>query len=324
MTAALPASDIPQTEDEIVAALEASGLMNADWYLKTYPDVAALGMAPARHYVRHGAAMGRNPSRAFNTRFYLGACPEAQQSGLNPLLHYLYIGQAQGVACKRPGPKAQARQEVDRARYNLLSLGITRRALKQLTQIAETGPMGAGRAAAARELAMWKMRQRSPKGYAEALDLIAQAKRDASDLPFQKRLITLEILCHHFLDQPKRGFEVWAQAVRDDSIDPDLMLARVTLARDPQDRIALINDVLARYDIAPLHLGGDGRMLPYDRLTTVTAPPTQSDGPLVTVLIAAWNAAQTIPTALRAQRTKLCQSRSEIGPGTGVKRGHFC
>lgn len=300
VTAALPASDIPHTEDEVVAALEASGLMNADWYLKTYPDVAALGMAPARHYVRYGAAMGRNPSRAFNTRFYLNAAPEIREIGLNPLLHYLFVGQGQGIACKPASPKTLAKQAVDMARYNLLSLGIVRRALSELTRISQQCPQNIARALAARELAMWKMRQHNDKGYVEALDLISQARGDAPDTAFQKRLTTLELLCHFHLNQCDQGIEAWAEAVMNEYVDVDVMLARVTLARDPQDRIALINDVLARYDIAPLHLGGDDQMLPYDRLTTVTPPAQVSDGPLVTVLIAAWNAAQTIPTALRA------------------------
>lgn len=44
------------------AALRRSGLFDAEWYLKTYPDVAAVGANPLRHYVQFGAAEGRQPS----------------------------------------------------------------------------------------------------------------------------------------------------------------------------------------------------------------------------------------------------------------------
>ncbi|WP_298674685.1 hypothetical protein [uncultured Lentibacter sp.] len=35
-----------------------SGHFDADWYLKTYPDVAALGMDPAEHYLKYGKLLG--------------------------------------------------------------------------------------------------------------------------------------------------------------------------------------------------------------------------------------------------------------------------
>lgn len=45
--------------EKYIAVLKASGLFDADWYLRTYPDVDALRMDPAEHYVKYGRAMGR-------------------------------------------------------------------------------------------------------------------------------------------------------------------------------------------------------------------------------------------------------------------------
>jgi hypothetical protein len=42
-----------------------SGLFDADWYLTTYPDVAAAGLDPIDHYLNHGASEGRNPGPGF-------------------------------------------------------------------------------------------------------------------------------------------------------------------------------------------------------------------------------------------------------------------
>ena len=65
-----------------------SGLFDRDWYLGKYPDVAASGMNPILHYLRHGAAEGRDPGPAFNTTEYLASRPYAVMSRMNPLVHY--------------------------------------------------------------------------------------------------------------------------------------------------------------------------------------------------------------------------------------------
>jgi glycosyltransferase involved in cell wall biosynthesis len=78
--------------------LRCSGLFFERWYLETYPDVAATGMDPILHYVRHGARELRNPSPFFDTSFYLTQYHDAQKSGINPLLHYLRHGAAEGRA----------------------------------------------------------------------------------------------------------------------------------------------------------------------------------------------------------------------------------
>jgi SAM-dependent methyltransferase len=78
------------------AELRASGLLDADWYRARYPDVAASGMDPALHYLRYGAAEGRDPSPGFDTRGYLARYPDVARQALNPLLHYVRHGAAEG------------------------------------------------------------------------------------------------------------------------------------------------------------------------------------------------------------------------------------
>ena len=73
-----------------------SSLFSADWYLARYPDVAAAGMDPLEHYLRHGAAEGRDPGPDFCTGAYLRRYPDVAQAGVNPLLHYLMHGQSEG------------------------------------------------------------------------------------------------------------------------------------------------------------------------------------------------------------------------------------
>jgi hypothetical protein len=78
-----------------VELLTASELFDGNWYLAAYPDVAASGMDPAQHYLRYGAAEGRNPGPRFSTRTYLERYPDVARAGMNPLLHYLKFGLAE-------------------------------------------------------------------------------------------------------------------------------------------------------------------------------------------------------------------------------------
>lgn len=52
-----------------IRELEASGQFDAAWYAARYPDVTALGMDPAEHYLAYGHLMNRDPGPAFSTVF---------------------------------------------------------------------------------------------------------------------------------------------------------------------------------------------------------------------------------------------------------------
>lgn len=76
--------------------LQRSGLFDANYYLATYPDVAASGINPLLHYVRHGAMEGRNPSATFHADGYINRYADVRARGLNPLLHYVQHGRQEG------------------------------------------------------------------------------------------------------------------------------------------------------------------------------------------------------------------------------------
>lgn len=144
------------TPDEQLRLIKSSKRMHTNWYKKTYPDVADLGMEPALHYLRYGAAMGRNPGKNFDTRYYLRTCPEAAKSGLNPLVHYVLHGSAKGVATSPP--KKPGARHVSTLRAKLLSLGFTDRPLEELAEVQANAKLRETRALASRELALWHMR----------------------------------------------------------------------------------------------------------------------------------------------------------------------
>jgi len=79
----------------------ASGLFDDDWYLDQYPDVRSAGTNPLVHYLRHGAAEGRDPNPLFDSDWYLRHNRDVRAAGINPLVHYLQNGAAEG---RNPSP----------------------------------------------------------------------------------------------------------------------------------------------------------------------------------------------------------------------------
>ena len=79
--------------------IEESGLFDAGWYLRTYPDVAEDHVAarnPALHYLKFGGFEGRNPGPGFDSQWYLETNPDVNDSGVNPLIHYVSMGLQEG------------------------------------------------------------------------------------------------------------------------------------------------------------------------------------------------------------------------------------
>jgi chromosome segregation ATPase len=81
-----------------------SGLLDAEWYSATYPDVAESGLGAAEHYLEKGFCRGYRPNPFFDTRWYLERYEDVRLSGVNPLLHYLMNGVREG---RDPGPGFQ-------------------------------------------------------------------------------------------------------------------------------------------------------------------------------------------------------------------------
>lgn len=72
--------------------IRAAGVFDEGFYRELYPDVASSGMDPIEHYLRSGAAEGRNPSRYFDTRYYLNNNRDVAKKRLNPLVHFCQYG----------------------------------------------------------------------------------------------------------------------------------------------------------------------------------------------------------------------------------------
>lgn len=204
-------------------------------------------------------------------------------------------GRGQGSSKKRI-----LAQQINVIRTKLLNLGFTERPLSELTDIATTHDDPVVRAMAARELALWYIRTKNEDHYRIALYWIEHARPAAPDFDFDAKLSTIELLCHYYLGKRAVGLATYDRAVMAGEGVPDLTLARVNFERSPEGRIVWINEVLTSYGIEPVGLLPDEGQCSYDRLTCANPLPKVIEGPKVTVLVAAYDAADTLHTALRS------------------------
>jgi GT2 family glycosyltransferase len=76
-----------------------SGIFDAEWYSKKYPDVGLVGLDPLEHFVRIGIHAGREPGPLFDSKHYRRQL-EQFDSGRNagiPLCDYLEQGWREGI-----------------------------------------------------------------------------------------------------------------------------------------------------------------------------------------------------------------------------------
>jgi hypothetical protein len=84
----------PELRDE-AELLAQSPLFDRNWYYAQYRDIAAANLDPIDHYLRTGAAEGRNPGPNFDGNWYLEQYPDVVAAGNNPLVHYVEHGLAE-------------------------------------------------------------------------------------------------------------------------------------------------------------------------------------------------------------------------------------
>lgn len=267
---------------------------NLTWYLQRYPHVAAAGWHPVDHFLTVGLRAGHAPN-AGNTPGLQGA------SGIQEAVHRLvHATGAQHDIWRQQNPA----EPIHALRLKLLSMGFTEKPLAELEALShDPAALSMTRALAARELALWHMRARTVGGYQAALRWLETASVLAAhdaEPEFRSRLRVAELLCLHHLGRDPEGCATYERAAIGGEVDDDVILARATLANTPGERLTWINAMLGTHRIPPLALMPESHgASPYDRLTTAAAVP-QVDGPMVTVLIAAYQAGATLHTALRA------------------------
>lgn len=81
---------------------------DADYYLRTNPDVHSAGVDPFVHFMEHGWKEGRNPRADFDTFAYLRHHIDVALAGMNPFRHYIEHGRAEGREVPRASEAMQS------------------------------------------------------------------------------------------------------------------------------------------------------------------------------------------------------------------------
>ena len=81
-------ADEPEADPQDTAGFDAA------WYLRAYPDVAASGLDPLRHYLQSGWREGRSPAAGFDGLFYRMTVSAPLAPEMCPLAHWNRTGSA--------------------------------------------------------------------------------------------------------------------------------------------------------------------------------------------------------------------------------------
>lgn len=277
-------------------------LFDGDWYVQTYPDAASWDKGPLDHFMTVGRRLGRALGPAFDPAAYLRINTDVADAGVDPLEHYLDHGHAERRRASDSGltgSDAEVHKQVTNLKPELYMLG-RREAVPALWEaMAISDPDPVVRAAAGFELALLNLRSLPGTGASDqaARQWLDRALFMPAPQGRRRQQIAMSMLCDWRLGAgppSDRLVEFWHEA---NLLHEDGLFARGNLDASLSGRISWINAALARSGIPPVDVG-DGPT-PYDGLRT-RVPVPQVDGPKVTVIIAAWRCAETLPTALRA------------------------
>lgn len=97
----MPSPDSITSHDSSVASQLAFkdyiNLVDTEWYLDTYRDVAKKGMTPLGHFRLYGWKNGYKPNKYFDPRWYSEENLGSKLVTTDPLLHYCQIGWKRGL-----------------------------------------------------------------------------------------------------------------------------------------------------------------------------------------------------------------------------------
>ncbi len=92
--------------------IAASGRFDSAYYRAAYPDAGD----PLWDYVTRGSTAARNPNAGFDTAYYLAMNPEVAAQGIDPFIHYLRHGEGEGRRPLSPLGDAPAPAPADEER----------------------------------------------------------------------------------------------------------------------------------------------------------------------------------------------------------------
>lgn len=275
-------------------SLFVSPYFEKDWYKAQY-GTQIKNISPLDHYLTEGAALGFDPSPHFSTQGYLEGYPDVAVSGINPLVHFLKHGQREG--------RLPIHQELPLLEEALWSKENPQPVLQRLETILQKGAPPPVASFAAWILARWLAWQEC---WAEVKTILGPWTDCNDRLPLHRGPQILEIEAHI-----KTGDFLGAQQLLEKRFQqipnhPDFLLAscNLLLAKGVPDidRLTQLNHLYKHQGLSGLTLKKTSASLTLDTLASfsLSLPSFSHSRPLVTVLVPAFNAEQTLASALES------------------------
>jgi len=257
----------------------------------------------ARHAVRHylsvGAAAGLNPSAAFDTRWYLSKYPDVGSSGHNPLVHFVLYGLEEG---RLPGPAGLTdeyfvRKEPTRSQELRLKAwgGFPNLALPALARLADDHLS----MQAAWALAGWHY---AHGDFEAALYRVGHYEQLGNEGLNKRALVGLaKCYAQLGLREDARLLVDRGRAAGLNTADFPYIAANADILEGNLSKgILAFNEVYTRVGLSPVEVGSGVHSTdsPLSLLDASGVPPVNLNQPRVSVIIPAYNAANTLPIAL--------------------------
>jgi len=280
------------------AATRRPPLFDAEFYRTQAvgrPDEDAASVAPWKHYLKVGGFEGLDPSPGFDSDWYLARNPDVRAAGLNPLVHYVQYGLPEGRLPYHGAPTPYFSIPPKFATRALLRQrlwgGFEHLALPELSRLAQEQHD----VEAAYRVASWHYAEGDVgEALKYLLPLVSRAKQSDS-----RSLIGLA-KCYSLQQNTEALSALLARPEANNTLGEALPFVRGNAEASDRGRLSAINALLAEADLSALRTKDPMCPLALNNLTSVESRPRAGDLPLISIVMAAYNAADTVAVALES------------------------
>ncbi len=196
-----------------------------------------------------------------------------------------------------PGKKRTQIRKIERMKYRLYELGFRDRSIEDLKAFAaESGVL---RQYAAWELAVWYVNQYSKRGAEQSLYYLEIALEGEKDSSTIRRAKVLQAECYARLGQVEQAANLLRNELKH-SKHVDLYLGLASLIHSAEEKVNLLNEMYRAYHVSPILFTTDYDQTMYDRLIGTAKSKDNHQSAKVSVIIPAYNSAETVGTAIEA------------------------
>ncbi|MFC0266584.1 glycosyltransferase family A protein [Kushneria aurantia] len=297
------------TASREAALVRSDDSFEPDWYRRRYPDVAATGLDPLRHYLEIGEPLGRWAGPSFCAGWYRQRYDDVARAGASPLLHYIRSGRAEG---RQPRPLSA--MALEPALHAPEDDAAHQRALAELEALRHDDN------ALEADYACWVLARwhAANQRWCRAAEILTARGPGHWQMPahYGPRLLALEALLHS--GQWQAAQAACLRLLRDapDYADACLAMANLLAAQAPVGsqaersmpwetlRLRWVNRALRPAGLQAIELADASRPLLLDNLRG--EPPARSANgesqPLISVIVPVYNAEAVLACALRSLR----------------------